>query len=131
MASTHAAHPSDWRVGTDPNGPALEYVGSFDTYQAPKWSESEYFGGEEEDVEKVDGVYVIKGQDSGRLKIGFSKNIYQRIRHLQIASPERLELVCVLDSSEKYVHHLAREHRLHGEWFEPEALDVLADIPRL
>lgn len=133
--STHRPHPTDWVQAVDWNGypihGQLTYVGpTTGWYMAPRWSEAESFG-EEEGDEPVNGVYIIRAVESGRLKIGQSSNVYKRLQSLRTGSPERLELVCVLDTSEAYAHHLARDFRLHGEWFMEEAFDSLAEIPRL
>lgn len=133
--ATHHPNTQDWIQARDGNGYAipgsLEYVGSTTGwYMAPKWSEMEHFG-DEDDVPQLAGTYVIRAVDSGRLKIGYSTRVYKRLQALRTGSPERLELVCVLDTSEKHAHKVAMDYRLHGEWFEEGALEALADLPRL
>jgi hypothetical protein len=132
--ATHRANSQDWIQAYDGRGypipGMLEYVGpTTGWYMAPKWSEMEHFG-DEDDVEPLNGVYVIRAVDSGRLKIGYSTQVYRRLSELRTASPERLELVCVLNTSEKHAHRLAMDYRIHGEWFEEEALEALEEVPR-
>jgi hypothetical protein len=57
-------------------------------------------------------------------KIGFSKNIYKRIKQLQTGSPEKLVLHHYIEvpdefvkKLEKIIHHELAHKRERGEWF--------------
>lgn len=64
-------------------------------------------------------TYLIVAPNSQRVKIGQSANPKARLRQLQTASPERLELAAVLDHvSEAELHSALACYRTHGEWFE-------------
>lgn len=56
------------------------------------------------------------------VKVGWSENVLRRRRNLQVGSPVRLEILCIIraDDSrlEKEVHYELAEFRRHGEWFE-------------
>lgn len=72
---------------------------------------------------KVDAgeVYVIR-DESGRRKIGFSKQIEQRLKELQTGNSETLFIeyrlaVRHLKRAEKAIHSLFPANRLSGEWF--------------
>ena len=68
-------------------------------------------------------VYVI-GPAAGPYKIGFSRNVPQRLRDLQAASPAPLRVhflqVCATLHPrlvESRAHEILDAHRQHGEWF--------------
>ena len=79
------------------------------------------------DIPDTDGdlrtaiVYFIRCKVTGRVKIGTTLNLQQRLSALRGSSPTELEVIGFVDSSdwpEKDLHGRFREHRLHGEWFE-------------
>jgi hypothetical protein len=66
-------------------------------------------------------IYVISAEITVPVKIGISANPLKRLRDLQCASPERLELVATFPGShyvERNVHDFLAPARLQGEWFE-------------
>lgn len=68
-------------------------------------------------------VYFIRSE-TGAIKIGFSRNPSRRIRAMKTTSPDRLtEMVIVPGSigAETWLHEKFARHRLHGEWFNPDA----------
>jgi|HubBroStandDraft_6_1064221.scaffolds.fasta_scaffold16491_12 hypothetical protein len=73
------------------------------------------------------GIYVIQAGPLGEIdpiKIGISKNIRKRLRHLQIglASPIRLLLAFEGDrQTERALHQKFAHLRVSGEWFRPDA----------
>lgn len=69
-------------------------------------------------------VYFVEG--AGLIKIGHSMNIEGRLAHLQAQSPISLHLVRLARGAalEPTLHHMFREHRAQGEWFD--AAPVLA-----
>jgi len=81
------------------------------------------------DLEEDKFVYVAKEENSGRYKIGISKNPEERIKNLNIGNPEKLILVHAYlateqnNMSENLAHSVFNEHRLMGEWFK-ENIDL-------
>lgn len=67
-------------------------------------------------------IYFIQTKESGKIKIGYSTSPDKRIKDLQIANPEKLELIGLLKGSkdyEKQIHQKFEELNIHGEWFDP------------
>jgi hypothetical protein len=81
-------------------------------------------------------VYVIRDDESGLAKIGYSKDPSDRLRKLQTGSPVRLWLVCVMPgdlATEAALHGVFKERRVHGEWFNDSdgtISDLIRDIGR-
>jgi hypothetical protein len=78
-------------------------------------------------------IYFIQSGADGPIKIGRAVNPAQRLRDLQIAHPEPLRLLAVIDRpllAEYLVHGRFRQHRLRGEWFRP-APEILEYAARL
>lgn len=75
-------------------------------------------------------VYFIRGDITGRIKIGSSWNPLARMRSLAMCASEPMSLLMLLSEqrmSESEAHKLFAEQRIHGEWFAPCILDVLSD----
>jgi len=76
-------------------------------------------------------VYFLQRGPGGPVKIGYSIALKKRIRALQTASAEKLELLCALEgdwATEAAFHLQFKGERLKGEWFKPEK--VLAYLKR-
>jgi hypothetical protein len=74
-------------------------------------------------------VYVIHAQGCGLFKIGWAKDPAKRIRDLQTASPDALELVGSRPGTlrdEADLHRRFRPLRIRGEWFALAPEDVQA-----
>lgn len=74
--------------------------------------------------EYFDQVYFVQAAESGRIKIGVSKNPARRLRNMQVDSPEKLDLLFYVKGSfalEKDLHERFSRLRLLGEWFQPDA----------
>jgi hypothetical protein len=74
------------------------------------------------------GVYVIKSE-FGYYKIGYSSNINNRFKGLNKASPDKLQLTCVIKTKEykeleKELHEKYSDKRYQGEWFELSDADI-------
>lgn len=74
--------------------------------------------------EKDAFVYVIEGKTGGPVKVGFTEHPRKRLNSLCIGSPEKLEIVHMVQVPwvvrkfvEKYAHALLRARHSHGEWF--------------
>ena len=75
-------------------------------------------------------VYAIREVDTGRIKLGISKNPVARLKQLQTANASRLEIAALREapnrfSDERAIHADAEAYHLHGEWFSASALEVL------
>lgn len=80
-------------------------------------------------------VYLIEAGEY--LKVGVALNPHKRIRDLQVANPEPLRLVAVMEPSthdaatmERHIHFVLSEYRVGGEWFKitpKAALERLAE----
>lgn len=80
-------------------------------------------------------IYFLQWGKGGPIKIGRARDIYRRIRELQIACFAELKLLHYFDGSpdiELSLHELLDEHRIRGEWFKRKpALALLAQIKEL
>ena len=74
-------------------------------------------------------VYVAQESESGRYKIGISKDPERRIKELNIGNPEQLKLIHYFKSngnkyeSETLTHKMYEAHKLRSEWFDT-AIDL-------
>ena len=64
--------------------------------------------------------------DSDYYKIGYTTNLQQRLKSIQMYNPIKLTIVAEVKGchkSEKYLHKLYDDYRIRGEWFEiPSAI---------
>ncbi len=78
---------------------------------------------------KRTNVYIVQSNIGGPIKIGRSNSISSRTKMLQIGSPFKLSVIKefknVKVEFEKYLHEKFKQHRLHGEWFDPVILSDL------
>jgi hypothetical protein len=77
--------------------------------------------GDEEGGEEAVTVYFIKS-DCGRIKIGYTmhESAANRVSHIQVASPRKLELLVTVPGdrdTEKRLHRRFSEEHVRGEWF--------------
>jgi predicted GIY-YIG superfamily endonuclease len=75
-------------------------------------------------------VYLIQALESGRYKIGVSKNPTRRIKQLQTGSNEELKLIHSFKSMyphkvEKALHHRYNIEKTSGEWYDISLLEEL------
>jgi len=75
-------------------------------------------------------VYAIRESETGRIKIGISRNPVARLSQLQTGNSQQLELVAVKPavngfSCEQDAHKSAASLHIRGEWFRASALEVL------
>jgi len=69
-------------------------------------------------------VYFIQADKLRLIKIGFTRDIRDRLRTLQTCSPDRLTLIGAIHSKngeqiEASLHKQFQADRDHGEWFRP------------
>lgn len=63
-------------------------------------------------------VYFIRNGSS--VKIGFTTSIRSRVKNIQTACADPLEVLMVMpgtDETEKFFHTMFRDYRIGGEWF--------------
>lgn len=75
-------------------------------------------------------VYAIRETETGRIKIGISRDPEARMAQLQTGNSQQLELVAVRRAvnrfdDERLCHAEAAAYRIRGEWFHAGALGVL------
>ena len=71
----------------------------------------------------VNFIYVIGNKEHGICKIGFTNNVFKRVKSIQTGCPYPLEIFCVIHGSmetEKKLHYKYKSLRLNGEWFKYE-----------
>jgi len=83
-------------------------------------------------------IYFIQsGGTKGSIKIGYTKHkINERLKHLQTASPVKLNVLAVCAGTlndEKLLHAQFIEYRLNGEWFHPAQIiiDYARSLPSI
>lgn len=71
-----------------------------------------------EDVPRAARVYFIRAAQF--VKIGYSRNVPQRLDAIRNGSPHNAELIGDIRgdlNTEKAIHRVAKRHRHHREWF--------------
>jgi len=66
-------------------------------------------------------VYFIREEKGFLVKIGYTKNIKQRMHQIKVGCPSEIILLGHVDGGEKEeksIHEIFRHLRKHGEWFE-------------
>lgn len=64
--------------------------------------------------------YVYFVRDASSVKIGFTSSIKQRMKAIQTACADPLEVLLVMpgtDETEKFFHRMFADYRIGGEWF--------------
>jgi hypothetical protein len=77
--------------------------------------------------------YFIGALGVNVVKIGYAGHVRNRLSHMQVNSPVRLELLATAPGGllrERLYHRRFKAHRLHGEWFE-RCPEIEAEIDRL
>ena len=71
-------------------------------------------------------VYAIKESETGRIKLGISRDPYARLKQMQTGNSQRLELVAYRKATNRFqdesaIHAKNAQHRIRGEWFSESA----------
>lgn len=72
---------------------------------------------------KTSYVYFFRIGEDGPIKIGFTKRIRHRLAVVQVDNPSMVRLIAVMEGGRKeefVLHKRFEEHRLYGEWFDPD-----------
>lgn len=77
-------------------------------------------------------TYFARASRTGRIKIGRSANIPQRMNSLSWEQGERINVIATVRTGffEERYHEAFCQHCIEGEWFAPHP-DILAEIERL
>ncbi|MGB0930849.1 MAG: KilA-N domain-containing protein [Chitinophagales bacterium] len=73
-------------------------------------------------LKSITYIYFVKSVELNRVKIGMSRNVYQRLADLRISSADKLEVLKIIRANPTYptdraVHVLFPHLCVHGEWF--------------
>lgn len=83
--------------------------------------------------EADESVYFIQAKSTGYIKIGYTRDLVQRLKVLQAHSGDHLELRIHANGSkamEREIHRIYKDARVYGEWFRPVPA-LLANIEQL
>lgn len=78
-------------------------------------------------------VYFVQAGQDGAIKIGYARNVANRLVKMRVDCPIPLTLLAVLEGDADYerrLHERFESHWRQGEWFEPAA-ELLAFIGTL
>lgn len=105
----------------------LDEVGLIDatTGQPSSWEKRQYLPNKgmppgEDSSDRRGYVYFIADNSMDRVKVGFSKNPWARLKGLQTGSSKKLSIICHVRTtkvSESEIHRLMGEYKISGEWF--------------
>lgn len=75
-------------------------------------------------------VYFMRSTDTGRIKIGYSKDVLRRRNEIQAAHGGAIQILLTISGGptmEGELHQRFAAHKVFGEWFEPAA-EILAFV---
>lgn len=81
-------------------------------------------GTRNEDVPHPGAVYFLRDADRGQIKIGYSRDVEQRVRRIGAMNCGRVELLGKIQAPRWYetlLHGTFAADRVHGEWFRESA----------
>lgn len=78
-------------------------------------------------------VYAIRETESGRVKLGISRDPIKRLKTMQTGNSQELELVAYRKANNKYndekaLHDRHKDKRVRGEWFEGDVNVFIGDM---
>ena len=76
-------------------------------------------------------IYAMMEEDTGKIKIGISKDPERRLKQLQTGNSSRIVLIATHKaengfSDERTLHQKNEAYKIHGEWFFNEAKNTIA-----
>lgn len=81
-------------------------------------------------LDEVGCIYFIESPEQEAVKIGFTENVYMRLKSVQTGNPAELEMTHSLAATfgaEKALHDLLEPYRIRLEWFaEPALMEFVA-----
>lgn len=84
-----------------------------------------------ERITDTGAVYVIGARPGGKVKLGWSRDLTQRLRQLQTGNPERLRILAFTPGSqvvERALHREFADLREGGEWFRDDDREITETI---
>jgi len=71
-------------------------------------------------------VYAIKESETGRIKLGISRDPHARLKQMQTGNSQVLEMVAYRKASNRFkdesaIHSKNAQHHIRGEWFAESA----------
>jgi len=79
-------------------------------------------------------IYIVKVSGTNFVKIGFSKNVEQRIKSLKAHIPFELDVVRIINGTihqERILHDKFYDLRINGEWFNFHKSMMTIDVDTL
>ena len=80
-------------------------------------------------------LYLVRCLTTDLVKIGLAKDCFRRLKQHRCGSPTPLALEKSWDvppdqafALEARLHRLAKPYHSHGEWFQPQAADVVRNV---
>lgn len=71
-------------------------------------------------------TYIIADKKYNIIRVGRSKNPYERLKTIQISNSAELEMVCVFEEDiEKEIKELLKKYKIRGEWYYPNPETLL------
>lgn len=75
-------------------------------------------------------VYAIRESETGRIKLGISRNPAARVEQLQTGNSQHLELMAFCKAQDRFsdefaLHARASQYHIRGEWFDGRAIGVM------
>lgn len=110
---------------------AGQFISIFDAHAAMSVHYRAWFAERPDPVVYFIGTYLDPWK--GRVKIGFTRALRQRLATLQTGSPEKLTVFATVPGTrhdEQRYHQRWKNYRLQGEWFRPCEL-IQKEIGRL
>lgn len=81
---------------------------------------------------KTTNIYFIQSVIGGPVKIGTANNIEVRIKQHQTGSPFTLKIIKTIENvsrkTERELHKIYSDYRVHGEWFSEEILKLNFEV---
>lgn len=80
-------------------------------------------------------VYLVQARETKNIKIGWSRNLWNRLAAIQAHSGDRIDLRMHFVGShmrrhEQHLHKMFKPHRLYNEWYSPapEIIELIDDF---
>jgi len=71
-------------------------------------------------------TYILTDKKYKIIKVGRSKNPYERLKTIQKSNSTELEMVCVFEEDiEKEIKELLKNYKIRGEWYYPNPETML------
>jgi hypothetical protein len=77
----------------------------------------------------IGSIYIIQEEILGNIKIGFAKNVKERIKDIQVGNSQKLNLLKIIPnkktSDEKQLHKKFKKYNIRDEWFDKKILEEI------